>query len=96
MTGAACNHALSVFGADNECSFYDAGYHGNAFCVSRDSIGNGVVWGRHNRIDHVSGGVEAAIEPAPVMLVAGGARRDAKTASGNQQHRKEFLHGEPP
>jgi hypothetical protein len=40
--------------------------------MARDPIGNGLVRHRHNRVDHVPGGVETAIQPIPI--VAGGTR----------------------
>jgi hypothetical protein len=60
--------------------------------MARDSIGNGLVRHRHNGIDHVPGGVQAAIQPVMVLCT----RRNATSASGNQQHRKKLLHFQSP
>jgi hypothetical protein len=59
--------------------------------MPRDPFGNGLVRHRHNRVNHVSGSVQASIQ---FLLVVGGTRRNPTTC--NQQHHKQLFHIQPP
>src|SRR5580698_5103083 len=67
MARPAGYQALSVFAAKDECAFFKGRHDHDAGRFRRDIEWNPLVWGIHQLMKHSMGGLDAALQPGPIL-----------------------------
>ena len=62
MAGATGHDALTILSADNEGSFFEARYDGNACRLGGDALRDSFVGGTHEFVKDLMGGLDALVE----------------------------------